>query len=250
MSTVFGADMGRRARAGQDETSPIPLEVMISRALGRMSQDETSPFPLDFVVIAGQRRDGRDETLPFPLEYQVALPEVNGPAPRAPRRQGTRGKALPRQKPRAVEASRELRAYAARLARGEALPPYRGPVLASEQPGESLPAAPPPCAPRGSTSREASPRERGRVEPVPPVEPAGARRSQGMAAAKLALGLLLLTGALVAAAVGGDDAQLRAAGDSIHRWFTGGDSSFQSFPPLDPAARPCSASADEREPTE
>ena len=60
---------------------------------------------------------------------------------------------------------------------------------------------------------------------------------------KLALGFMLLMAALVASAVLGDDAQLRATGESIQRWFTGESGAFQAFPasdappPAAPAAR-------------
>jgi len=199
MDTVVSASGGRGRRGSQDETSPFPLEFMVARPLGQ-SQDETSPFPLDFMVIARKRRASQDETAPFPLEYEVTQLEGDDGAVRIQRsasRHTERAKAepakaepQPRRTVSELEVSARLREYAARVAAGEALPPYRGPILASEEPSSNA----------------------------------------GKAIIKLALGVMLMMAALVATAVGGDDATLRAAGAAIGGWFTGNDGSFESFP--------------------
>jgi hypothetical protein len=194
---------GLKSRASQDETAPFPLEFMLAAALAsQRSQDETAPFPLEFEVVA--RRTAQDETAPFPLEFMVTSPDGEAAIVRVPR--VSAGEALPALKWRGLEASRELREYAARIASGEDLPPYRGPLLAEG------------AAPWAAPERQALER------------PQPERTTAGATLLKLALGLMLLMAALVASAVLGDDAQLRATGESIQRWFTGASGSFQDFP--------------------
>jgi hypothetical protein len=227
MDTVVSAWGGRGPRGSQDETSPFPLEFMVARPLGQ-SQDETSPFPLDFVVVARKRRASHDETSPFLLEYQVTPLEVDDGAVRLQRsepplvrgdvaRQPERSQAerQPRRTVSAFEAAPQLRDYAARVAAGEALPPYRGPILAGE------------VRARASLEREPAGHDC-----------AGPSSDAGKAIVKLALGVMLMMAALVAAAVGGDDATLRSAGAAIGGWFTGNDGSFERFP-LEAATCPC-----------
>jgi hypothetical protein len=174
---------------------------MVARPLGKQSQDETSPFPLDFVVISRQRQQRQDETAPFALEYQVTQPESDEGSVRVERPEPSAAERQPRRAVSEVQASAQLREYAARVAAGEALPPYRGPVLASE--------------------------ESARAAAAEPREPSS---NPGKAIVKLALGVMLMMAALVAAAVGGDDAALRATGAAIGGWFTGNDGSFESLP--------------------
>jgi hypothetical protein len=174
------------------------------------------------VVVALERRASQDETSPFPLEYEVTQPDGDEGAVRIERRE--RPLAEPRRQPRRAvtepEASASLRAYAARLAAGEALPPYRGPILASEERARAVAGVEPAAAkPEVSDPEESS-------------------SSAGKAIVKLALGVMLMMAALVAAAVGGDDAALRAAGAAIGGWFTGNDGRFESFP-LDAPSCPC-----------
>jgi hypothetical protein len=231
MDSVASAWSGRGPRGSQDETSPFPLEFMVARPLGQ-SQDETSPFPLDFVVVARERRASQDETSPFPLEYQVTQlegddgavriqrsqpPLVEGDVARQPER--SPAEPQPRRTISAFEASPQLRDYAARVAAGEALPPYRGPILAGE------------VRARASVEREPA-----------GFDGAGPSADSGKAIVKLALGVMLMMAALVAAAVGGDDAALRSAGAAIGGWFTGNDGSFERFP-LDAATCPCNERA-------
>lgn len=200
MDIVVSASGKRGPRGSQDETSPFLLEFMVARPLGQ-SQDETSPFPLDFVVVARERRARQDETAPFPLEYQVKELESDAESVRVERVERSIAEPQPRRAVSDVQASAQLRDYAARVAAGEALPPYRGPILASE--------------------------ERARAVVPGPAEPSS---DPGKAIVKLALGVMLMMAALVAAAVGGDDAALRAAGAAIGGWFTGNDGSFERFP--------------------
>jgi hypothetical protein len=117
-----------------------------------------------------------------------------------------RGRTPPGLKWRGMNASIELREYAARVASGEDLPPFRGPILAS--------GAFPGFAPGASGMESAG------------GEPSRERVGQVPAVAKLVLGLILMVAAVVASAVLGDDAELRAAGQSISRWFTGQGSSY------------------------
>jgi hypothetical protein len=231
MDAVVSTVGGLGPRGSQDETSPFPLEFMVARPLGH-SQDETSPFPLDFVVVARKRRASQDETSPFPLEYEVTQLDGDEGAVRIQRRE--RPLAEPRRQPRRAvsepEASASLRAYAARLAAGEALPPYRGPVLASEERARSV-AGVEPAAAKPAVLRA------GALEPGV-SDPAESSSNAGKAVVKLALGVMLMMAALVAAAVGGDDASLRAAGAAIGGWFTGNDGSFERFP-LEASSCPC-----------
>ena len=224
MDTVASAWGGRGPRGSQDETSPFPLEFMVARPLGQ-SQDETSPFPLDFVVVARKRRGSQDETAPFPLEYEVTRLDAEDAAVRIQRRERPQPKAQPRRTLSELDASAPLREYAARLAAGEALPPYRGPILASEE--RARPVA----------GREPAGFERAGFEPAG-FDAAVPSSNAGKAIVKLALGVMLMMAALVAAAVGGDDAALRSAGAAIGGWFTGNDGSFESFP-LNAASCPC-----------
>jgi hypothetical protein len=228
MTTLVSDSPGLRTRTSQDETSPFPLEFMVisrrsSSRNARASQDETSPFPLEFEVIARKARVNHDETSPFPLEFMVMLPDGEAAVARIPdvhrsrdqssrdntsRERASLDKALPRLKFRGIDASPELREYVARVACGEDLPPFRGPVLAS---GEF-----PWSAPKASDPESGN----------------GAR-----AFLKLALGLMVLSAAVVASAVLGDDAELRAAGQSIGSWFMGGGGSFERPPTVEAAGR-------------
>jgi hypothetical protein len=181
----------------------------------RPSQDETSPFPLEFEVIARKGRVNQDETSPFPLEFMVMLPDGEAAIACDPDALNardeplhSRGKRLPRLKFRGIDASPELREYVARVAAGEDLPPFRGPVLAS---GEF------PWNPR-KPSREIS-------------------GNGATTFLKVALGLIVLSAAVAASAVLGDDAELRATGHSISRWFMGADPSFEIPAPVDGPSR-------------
>ena len=178
--TTLGDTPGPSSRAHQDETAPIPLEFEVVARRGRSKQDETAPFPLEFMITSP---DGEAAIVRVPVVAAAgALPELRW---------------------RGVEASRELREYAARIASGEDLPPYRGPILAN-----------------GASPWVARKAKR----PAPPAPANEAARI-----IELALALMLLLAAVAATAVLGDDVQLRAAGASISRWFTG-DRSFQEFP--------------------
>src|SRR6185436_735416 len=142
MDTVVSSAGGSR-RGNLDETSPLPFEFEILARRKRVvrregrSQDETAPFPLEFEVVARRSRQSQDETSPFLLEFRVVLP--NGTegfvrTARPPRQRGaprTSLGGLPRLKWHGVDAAIELRRYAARVAAGESLPPYRGPILAN-----------------------------------------------------------------------------------------------------------------------
>ncbi len=222
MHSVVSSASGSRL-GSQDETAPYPLELEIVARRKRVvrregrSQDETAPFPLEFEVVARKAQQSQDESSPFLLEFMVMLSDGK-PAfvrtARPPRAQSARcssPRALPRLKWHGVDASRELREYAARIASGEKLPPYRGPILAN---GES-------------------PRER-------PEAPLEAMVDDSKAFVKLALALLMMTALVVAAAVLGDDAQLSGVGQSLSGWLTGRDDSFQTLPPVAPATAPAS----------
>lgn len=227
---------GLGTRATKDETSPFPLEFMLAAARAAQSQDETAPFPLELEIVARGAWRSQDETAPFPLELMVVRPDgvvervhaVSVPPSRAARSRGTASSAhassnhasdahgLPGLKWRGVDASPELREYAARIAAGEDLPPFRGPILASDE------------------------RPRNAPQPPPPDE----RPGDSNAFVKLALALMVMSAALVASAVLGDDAELRAAGQSIGRWLGGPERSIATFPLTDPAAsapNPCEA---------
>jgi hypothetical protein len=149
MATVVSDAPGQRTRAGQEETSPFPLEFMLASPLGRPSQDHTSPFPLEFEVVSRRAQVSQEHTSPFPLEFEVVsrrgrvsqdetapfplefvVTPLDGVAEVA-RVHRVPARALPRLKWRGMDASAELREYAARVASGEDLPPYRGPILAS-----------------------------------------------------------------------------------------------------------------------
>lgn len=236
MDTVVSSVPGSR-RGSQVETGPFPLELEIVARRKRVvrregrSQDETAPFPLEFEVVARKAEQSQEETSPFLLEFMVML---DGKAAfvrtaRPPRSRGAQRsspRVLPRLTWHGVDASRELREYAARIASGEELPPYSGPILASREPLRARPAL--------------SPR-------VPhPIHERLARRvpvEDSKAFVKLALALLVMTALVIAAAVLGDDAQLRSVGQSISGSLTGRDDSFQTLPPVVPATAPASGSS-------
>ena len=137
----------------------------------------------------------------------------------------SRVQVLPELTWRGAEASKALREYAARVASGEELPPYRGPILASDESIDGVLQGP---------QVEARARVDARASARVSVSNARAEASEGMSLAKLVLGLTLLASAIVGSAVLGDDAQLRAAGQAISRWF-GAERTFESFPMVDPA---------------
>ena len=225
METVVSSANGSR-RSSQDETAPFPLEFEIVARRKRVvrregrSQDETAPFPLEFEVVARKGQQSQDVTSPFLLEFMVVLPDGNNAFVRTARPPRSRGaqrsspRVLPRLKWHGVNASRELREYAARIASGEKLPPYRGPILANGD----------------------FPRARPTLSPAITVD-------DSKAFVKLALALLVMTALVVAAAVLGDDAQLRSVGQSISGSLTGRDDSFQTLPPVVPAPAPASVSS-------
>jgi hypothetical protein len=182
---------------------------MIASRLGRANQDETSPFLLEFEVVARRAHHSQDETAPFPLEFMIA--HADGAAlVRAACADRFEGEGLPRLTWRGLDASPELREYAARIAAGEELPPFRGPILAS-------PEAPPRSAPEASR-----PASGGDAKAFP----------------KLALALIVMSAGLVATAVLGDDAELRAAGQAISGWFAGPSGSLEAVPTFEPAQHP------------
>jgi hypothetical protein len=195
-------------RSSQDETAPFPLEFevvarrkRVVRREGR-NQDETAPFPLEFEVVARRTQQSQDETSPFLLEFMVILPDgesafvrtARPPRSRGAQRKSPRG--LPRLKWHGVDASTELREYAARIAAGEKLPPFQGPILANGASPRALPA----------TMSEGS---------------SAAPADDSKAFVKLALALMVMTALVVASAALGDDAQLRSIGQSVSGWFTG-----------------------------
>jgi hypothetical protein len=232
MDTVVSSANGSR-RGSQDETGPFPLEFEIVARRKRVvhregrSQDETAPFPLEFEVVARKAQQCQDETSPFLLEFMVILPDGETGFVRTARPPRSRGaqrspRGLPRLKWHGVDASRELREYAARIASGEKLPPYRGPILAN---GES-------------------PRAHSALSPtLSPAVPPTIIVDDSKAFVKLALALMVMTALVVAAAVVGDDAQLRSVGQSISGWLTGRDDSFQTPPSVVPATVPASGSS-------
>jgi hypothetical protein len=212
VSSVGGPVQGRL-----DETSPLPFEFEIVASRKRVvrregrSQDETAPFPLEFEIVARKSRQSQDETSPFLLEFRVVLPngtEAFVRTARPPRQRGGRRTSLgglPRLKWHGVDAAVELRKYAARIAAGESLPPYRGPILAN---GEL-------------------PRLRG-------LAPHSAHNAWPAAAAddpkglhRLALTLLVMSALVAASLLLGDDAQLRPVGQSISGWFAGNGGSAE-----------------------
>jgi hypothetical protein len=202
------------SRGNQDETAPFPLEFevvarrkRVVRREGR-SQDETAPFPLEFEVVARKTQQSQDETSPFLLEFMVILPDGESAfvrTARPPRSQGGRRsspRGLPLLKWHGVDASTELREYAARIAAGEKLPPYRGPILAN-----------------GESPRARSAMIHGVTEATSGVSSA-AGVDDSKAFVKLALALMVMTALVVASAALGDDAQLRSFGQSVSGWFT------------------------------
>jgi hypothetical protein len=222
MDTVASNAHGSR-RGSQDETSPFPLEFEIVARRKRVvhregrSQDETAPFPLEFEVVARRSQHAQEETSPFLLEFKVILPDgqaafVRTARPPRSRRAQRSPRALPRLKWHGVDASKELREYAARIASGESLPPYRGPILAN---GEF---------PRIRSSRGVHDGQHATA--ARPAEDA-------RAFIKFALALVVMTALVVASAVLGDDAELRGIGQSISRWFTGRDDSFETLRPAE-----------------
>lgn len=220
MDTVVSSAGGSR-RGNLDETSPLPFEFEIRASRKRVlrregrSQDETAPFPLEFEVVARKSRQSQDETSPFLLEFSVVLPNGNEGFVRTARPPRQRGGAslggLPRLKWHGVDAAVELRRYAARIAAGESLPPYRGPILAN---GE-LPQL-----------RAVTPSYDASQAPAP-----AAADSQGLR--RLALTLLVMSALVVASLMLGDDAQLRHVGQSISRWVTGRDDSAEMLRTVD-----------------
>jgi hypothetical protein len=255
-----------RKRASQDETAPFPLDFVLVNLDGRRSQDETAPFPLRIAALPrkslrGGRRHLRDEASPLLLTLSsepeaAAAAESAGaassrfreavtreavtreagldePRPHSPRVHPS----LPRLTWRGFDASSELRAYAARIAAGEELPPFSGPILASDEPSSPTPSL---SAAHGSAATsERDARAAVRAASV------GARTASPASPAKIVLGLMLLMAALVASATAGDDAALRAAGQSISRWLTGNSGPVDlSVPaPAAPASLPCVATA-------
>ena len=259
MSSVGSGNPGLGTRANQEETSPFPLELMLAAALACQRddlglddagpndtrRDETAPFPLDFEIVSRRVRGGvhaprersgvhaprergaRDETAPFPLEFMVVRPDGELALVRTAAISPGGSGPLPRLKWRGIDASAELREYAARIASGEDLPPFSGPILANEVFPARVPAAP--------RAREQAARR------------AGESDADSRAFLKLALSLIVMSGVLVAAAVLGDDAQLRAAGQAISGWFQGPERPLESFPLVEPTlpsgSAPCAAPA-------
>jgi hypothetical protein len=234
MGTVVSS-VGGSMQGSLDETSPLPFEFEIVARRKRVvrregrSQDETAPFPLEFEVVARKSRQNQDETSPFLLEFKVVLPngtEAFVRTARPPRQRGVRRTSLgglPRLKWHGVDAALELRRYAARIAAGESLPPYRGPILAN---GE-LPQL-----------RALAPHSAHSAWPAPA---AAADDSKGLH--RLALTLLVMSALVVASMVLGDDAQLRHVGQSISDWFAGrGDSAELLRATESPSADSTSAS--------
>lgn len=245
---------GMKAQASQDETSPIPLEFqVVSRGGSRVSQDDTSPIPLEFQVVSrGEKGANQDETSPIPLEFQVVLPDGDtavarvagvaasrggspGSSPnndREPSVGNERRSAPQRLKWRGVDASPELQEYAARIASGEKLPPYRGPILAD---GDlALLASPRYARPRASVE----PSIPDPMGPAPARPPPGLGQSAGRAPAlKFMLAFIVMSAVLIGSLMLGDDAQLRAAGESIGSWFTGSDPALEAVP-FAPASDP------------
>jgi hypothetical protein len=231
MDTVASSARGSR-RGSQDET-PFPLEFDIvargKRVVHRegRSQDETAPFPLEFDIVARRAQQSQDETSPFLLEFKVILP---GGQPafvrtaRPPRAGGAR-RSSPRSLPvlrwHGADASMELREYAARIASGESLPPYRGSILANGELPRVRPAAP-------------------RAAPQVPHMKSALPAEDSKAFVKFALALMVMTALVIASALLGDDMQLRGIGQSISRWVTGKDTSFEALRPA-PAVKPSRA---------
>jgi hypothetical protein len=205
MVTAVGA-----SRGSHDET-PFPLELDVVARRKRVvrregqSQDETAPFPLEFELVARRARHDHDETSPFLLDFMAILPGGEAAfvrTARPPRSRGTQRsscRGLPRLTWHGAEASRALREYAARIAAGESLPPYRGPILET---GDS------PRVVAQSAARTVAP-ELMTTDSKPVM-----RRG---------LALIAMTALVVASALLGDDAALRNLGQSISDWFSGSD---------------------------
>lgn len=220
MVTAVGA-----SRSSHEET-PFPLELdvvarrkRVVRREGR-SQDETAPFPPEFELVARRARHDHDETSPILLDFMAILPGGEAAfvrTARPPRSRGSQrspGRGLPRLTWHGVEASRALREYAARVAAGESLPPYRGPILeTSDGPRVVAQSA-------AQNAAHATP---------PGLATAGSRR-----VVRRSLALLLLAALLVASALLGDDAALRNLGQSISDGFSG-DDAVQMQRPSEPA---------------
>jgi hypothetical protein len=233
-----GASNAHGSRRGnQDETSPFPFEFEIVTGRKRVvrretrSQDETAPFPLEFEIVARRARQSQDETSPFRLEFMVVLPDGE-PAfvrtarpPRSRRPQRLPPKALPQLKWHGVDASRELREYTARIAAGEVLPPYRGPILAD------------------GTFPRIRPERRVTEAPQPM---SAVRVDDSKAFVRFVLALTVMSALVVASAVLGDDARLRDVGQAISRWLTGRGDSSQMLRPSEPASSPAGSSAPQR----
>ena len=206
------------SRGSQDET-PFPLEFEVVSGRKRVvrregrRQDETAPFPIEFEVVARKTRQSQDETSPFLLEFSVILPSGEAAfvrTARPPRSQGSRRssrRVLPRLKWHGADASRELREYAARIAAGESLPPYCGPILEGAN------------SPRVAARRVAQ----GAAHAAAPAVPARVA-ADSKAFVKLGLALIVMTALVVASALLGNDADLRNVGRSISDWFSGRDS--------------------------
>ena len=250
MATV--GDVPRpRKRASQDETTPFLLEFVVvpkpnEGSRGRRIQDETAPFPLMLQALRRRKKRARqDETSPFLLAVAGATasdieaasdigtaPDIEAASDiaAAPSERGGRHGApsgtlsapalplltLPSLTLRGLNASSELREYAARIASGEDLPPYSGPILASEPPSSSVAGGASSVggaerAPRSARSAPAGSESTASLRPVSPTSPA-----------KVVLGLMLMLAALVASATAGDDATLRAAGQSVSGWLSDG----------------------------
>jgi hypothetical protein len=243
MATV--GDIPRpRKRASQDETTPFLLEFEVVQSQGRRIQDETAPFPLMLEALRRRRkRTGQNEASPLllalagePAAILGETGETKGEAVPRARRARHEPSGVPSLKWRGIDASRELREYAARIASGEDLPPYSGPILASDASADAPALAAPQLAeserPRASERAPSSVRSAlSHTETTSDL-----RVSSPTSPAKVVLGLMLLVGALVASATAGDDAALRAAGQSIGAWFSGGAPSYEA--PAPPASAP------------
>lgn len=227
-------------RGSQDET-PFPLEFEIvprpKRVVHRegRSQDETAPFPPEFEVVARKAHQNQDQTSPFLLEFKVVLESGESAfvrtarPPRAPSPRRSSRRALPALKWHGVDASRELREYAARIAAGESLPPFRGPILAN---GESPRLRPSRHA--DAAARRAVPSSQRAASPAPRTgAPEADDDSKGIV--KVALALMVMTALLFAVAVLGSDAQLRRVGQSISDWFGGTSGASLPARPIDPS---------------
>jgi hypothetical protein len=252
MATV--GDVPRpRKRASQDETTPFLLEFEVAASSssstanrGRRSQDETAPFPLMLEALRRRKeRVRRDEAPSFSLALAgEPEPEVE-PTPRA--RHGAQVRlTLPALTWRGLSASSELREYAARVASGEELPPYSGPILASDEPPNASAAAP--AASESHSTRAPEPAPPSVRTAVADIEGTSSLRPVSPASpAKVVLGLTLMLAALVASATAGDDATLRAAGQSVSAWFSGGAPAYEA-PSYESRVPPAPASAPARAP--